>query len=61
MMNLEKIISEVQQYINDNPSTIQKSRMDIMIYLEARYPGMSLSDAVNIVEDLFFEKRIIGV
>lgn len=60
-MNLEKIISEVQQYINDNPSTIQKSRMDIMIYLEARYPGMSLSDAVNIVEDLFFEKRIIGV
>ena len=60
-MNLEEIISEVQQYINDNPFIIQKSRMDIMIYLEARYPGMSLSDAVNIVEDLFFEKRIIGV
>ena len=60
-MNLEEIISEVQQYINDNPSIIQKSRMDIMIYLEARYPGMSLSDAVNIVEDLFFEKGIIGI
>ena len=59
-MNLEEIISEVQQYINDNPFIIQKSRMDIMIYLEARYPGMSLSDAVNIVEDLFFEKGIIG-